>query len=332
MTAARYLGALRRLAGASDKGNMPDIERHILRNHKGSEENVKAKIILPLLTRLGWDIVEDCYFAEEMADIFVEHDGKPAFIIETKGWEQGFDYAQGLEYSVKLKTPWVVFTSGQITEVHHALIMNANRTSPEPVLYVDYPELRKEPDIFDQYLALSAFKDGFPALRGRCQAMLPSPHFGKPWPETEAAYKVLCEGVGFHRAGCASRMTHEEFEEALCTLPPDIQAVYRGLIDSIRNIAKGSARLQCRTSTQGLILQSVDVKREKVGRAKWMMLLEVSPHQRRVAKGMESWRALGLGGELLSALKKVKAPRDAREGQEIVALLAKCLAAVGCVK
>lgn len=309
-----------------------DINRHILRNHKGSEENVKAKIILPLLSRLGWDIVEDCYFEEEMADIFVEHNGTPAFIIEAKGWEQGFDYAQGLEYSVKLKTPWVVFTSGQITEVHHALILNADRKSPEPVLYIDYAEFQKEPDIFGQYLSLAAFKEGFPALRERCQAMLPATHFGKSWEETEAAYKELCESIGFERGGGVSRMTHEELENALCSLPPDIQAVYRGLIGSIRSIAKGSTRLQCRPSTQGLLLCAVDAKREKVGRPKWMMLLEVSPHQRRVAKGMESWGSLGLGGELLSALKKVKAPRDEREGQEIVALLFKCLAAVGCVK
>lgn len=181
---------------------MIDIERHILRNHRGSEENVKVKIILPLLTRLGWDIVDDCYFEEEMADIFVERDGRPALIIETKGWEQGFDYAQGLEYSVKLKTPWVIFTSGQVTEVHHALIMAVNKKNPEPVLYVSYQEFRKEPDIFDQYLSLAEFKKGFPALRERCQAMLPPPYFGKAWEETEAAYKELCKSVGFERVGC----------------------------------------------------------------------------------------------------------------------------------
>lgn len=311
---------------------MLDIERHILRNHRGSEENVKAKIILPLLARLGWDIVEDCYFEEAGADIFVEHGGKPAFIIETKGWEQGFDYAQGLEYSVKLKTPWVMFTSGQIAEVHHALIINTNKKSPEPVLYVDYHELKKEPDIFDQYLSLTAFKQGFSALRERCQAMLPPPHFGKSWAETEAEYKVMCEGVGFRRVGCASRMTPGELEEKLCALPPDIQDVYRGLIDSICSIAKGSTRLRYRPSAQGLMLQAIDGKREKVGRPKWMMLIEVAPHQRRVAKGIENWGSLGLGSELLSALKKVKAPCNAREGQEIVALLSKCLSAVGCLK
>lgn len=311
---------------------MLDIERHILRNHKGSEENVKAKIILPLLGRLGWDIAEDCYFEEEMADIFVEHGGKPAFIIETKGWEQGFDYGQGLEYSVKLKTPWVVLTSGRVTEVHHALIMNADKKNPEPVLYVDYHEFQKEPDTFDRYLSLAAFKEGFPALRERCQAMLPPPYFGKSWEETAVAYKELCEGIGFRRAGCASRMTHEEVEGALCALPPDIQPGYRKIVESLRDIAKGSTRLQCRPSGQGLVLRAVDAKREKVGRAKWMMLLEVAPHQRRVAKGMENWESLGIGSELLSALKKVKAPRDAREGEAIVALLSKCLSAVGLIK
>lgn len=312
---------------------MLDIERHILRNHKGSEENVKAKILLPLLARLGWDIIEDCYFEEEMADIFVEREGKPAFIIEAKGWEQGFDYGQGLEYSVKLKTPWVMFTSGQVTEVHHALIINANKKNPEPVLYVPYHEFHKEPDIFDQYLSLAAFKEGFPALRERCQAMLPPPYFGKSWDETEADYQKFCADIGFTRGPVAGRMTHEELEDALLELPADIQQVYRDLIDSIKVLAKGSARLRWRLNSKAFTLYALDAKREKMGRPnKPMGLLEVVPYRRGIARGFVNWKSLGLDSKLLTALRGLKAPNNAREGEEIVVLLSKCLSSVGLIK
>jgi len=187
-------------------------------------------------------------------------------------------------------------------------------------------------DIFDRYLSLAAFKEGFPALRERCQAMLPQPHFGKPRAATEAAYHALCAEIGFTRGAVAGRMTKEELEDALLELPADIQPVYRGLISALKDFEKASSLLWCRPNSKAFTLYAFDAKREKVGRKKPLGLFEVVPRPRRIAKGLAHWKSLGLESKLLSALRDLKAPSNTREGEEIVSLLAKCLSAVGLLE
>ena len=45
------------------------IDRHILGGKRGAEENVKIKIIVPLLQCLGWDLLDDMHFENAGADI-----------------------------------------------------------------------------------------------------------------------------------------------------------------------------------------------------------------------------------------------------------------------
>jgi hypothetical protein len=62
------------------------IDRHILGGKRGAEENVKIKIIVPLLQCLGWDLLDDMHFEYVGADIVLFSEEKPSIIIETKSW------------------------------------------------------------------------------------------------------------------------------------------------------------------------------------------------------------------------------------------------------
>ena len=45
------------------------VDQHILRGRRGSEENVKTKIVIPLLQAIGWDVLSEMDFERAGADI-----------------------------------------------------------------------------------------------------------------------------------------------------------------------------------------------------------------------------------------------------------------------
>ena len=77
---------------------------NISSGRRGSEENVKIKIVIPLLQFLGYDVVKDMDFEFIGADIvIVDENNTPILIIETKAWEQQLSHYlnQCLEYTLK---------------------------------------------------------------------------------------------------------------------------------------------------------------------------------------------------------------------------------------
>ena len=73
-----------------------DIEKNIRRSHKGKvEENVKIKIVIPLLNLLGYDTLKDLDFEYNVrtkrADIAIELDGKARVSIECKDLSENLD-------------------------------------------------------------------------------------------------------------------------------------------------------------------------------------------------------------------------------------------------
>lgn len=305
-----------------------DIKKHVLRNLSGTEENVKVKIILPLLSRLGWDTTRDCYFEEYKADILVELDGKPAFIVETKGWDQGFHYGQGLEYAVKLGTPWVVFTSGQVTELHHALILKEDLAKPNPVLETSFRELLKNPDGTNQYLSRESFQNGSAALIDRCRPLLPARLRTGNWSESVRAFEELRTQIGFKREPTVSKISTVEFEEALSRLPVHLQGAYGDLARAIHNLADGSDHLRSSRSGKALNLEAIDAKRKMVGRLKWLGLFSVFPAKQTISKSYENWAAFGLPPGLLATLKQMKPPQDAKAAATMIATLSECVRAI----
>ena len=110
------------------------IDRHILGGKRGAEENVKLKLIVPLLQCLGWDLLGDMHFENVGADIVLFSEQKPSMIVETKSWGEVItDHLnQCLEYCFKLKTPWVIVSTGRDTALYCALLNPDNLAVTEP--------------------------------------------------------------------------------------------------------------------------------------------------------------------------------------------------------
>lgn len=136
-----------------------EIGKHIVGEGRGSEENVKIKIIVPLLQFLGYDIVRDIDFEVGGADIVLnDRWHKPFLVIETKTWGTSEKVAsgqhfkrhlkQGLSYSINLEAPYVIISSGQQTSTYSIrnLINNKGNfvSNPKPFLQLNFDELKRK--------------------------------------------------------------------------------------------------------------------------------------------------------------------------------------------
>ena len=119
-------------------------DRHIISGRRGSEENVKIKIVIPLLQYLGYDVVSNMDFEFIGADIvIVDEHNSPILIIETKAWEQQLSHYlnQCLEYTLKLKTPLILISSGQHTSLYSSLINPHNLEKTTPLIDFSFNDL-----------------------------------------------------------------------------------------------------------------------------------------------------------------------------------------------
>ena len=84
----------------------------------GVEENVKLKIIIPLLQLLGYDINKNMDFEHSVrnkrADIGLKINNVLRIIVECKSIEQSLDkhIEQALDYAWKKQVNWVILTNG----------------------------------------------------------------------------------------------------------------------------------------------------------------------------------------------------------------------------
>jgi predicted type IV restriction endonuclease len=96
----------------------------------GVEENVKLKIVLPLLRYLGYDDVTDMdfeHFVEnKRADIAILINGKPKIVVECKSLEKNLDDAisQALNYANKQQIPYILLTNGKEFRLYKPFIEN----------------------------------------------------------------------------------------------------------------------------------------------------------------------------------------------------------------
>ena len=97
----------------------------VKRNRRGRvEENVKIKIIVPLLQLLGYDLVKDLDFEHKVRnknlDIAIEIDGKPSISIECKDLDQNLDshLPQAFNYACWKGFLLLVLTNGREIRVY----------------------------------------------------------------------------------------------------------------------------------------------------------------------------------------------------------------------
>jgi tetratricopeptide (TPR) repeat protein len=102
-----------------------DLAKEVKRNRRGKvEENVKIKIVTPLLTLLGYDVGGDLDFEHKVrnkkADIAVELNGKPRISIECKDLYENLDshLSQAFNYACWKGFLLLVLTNGREIRVY----------------------------------------------------------------------------------------------------------------------------------------------------------------------------------------------------------------------
>lgn len=95
-----------------------NVDKYVRKAYGACEENVKVKIVIPLLNLLGYDTQEDMDFEHHVqnkkADIALQLEGKPKLLIETKDLDAQLDnhVNQGLDYAFNKGVEWVILTNG----------------------------------------------------------------------------------------------------------------------------------------------------------------------------------------------------------------------------
>lgn len=125
-----------------------DILDEVCQGHPtGNEENIKVKIVAPILELLGYDPIRDLDYERHVErgrpDIVVLVDAKPFLIVEAKGLDKDLsDYkAQGLGYARDAGIPWTILTNGVQWDLYKTFIQHVATEDNEPVLTLRSEEL-----------------------------------------------------------------------------------------------------------------------------------------------------------------------------------------------
>lgn len=133
------------------------VDKHVRKAAGRCEENVKIKIVIPLLELLGYNSQQDMDFEHHVenkrADIALLFDNKPKLLVETKDLDETLDnhVNQGLNYAYYKGVEWVVLTNGLEIRIYKSFIPG----TPNPkdrLLFLT--TLQKLPESFDTLLEL----------------------------------------------------------------------------------------------------------------------------------------------------------------------------------
>lgn len=278
--------------------------RDIVAGRRGSEENVKVKIILPLLQFLGYDIIKHLDFERLNADIVIVGDNlEPILVVETKAWEQQIEnhLNQCLEYTFKLKTSFILITSGQHTALYSSLINLDDLAKTKPIIEFSFKDLlnkNAETILSNLYLLISRddLLNGAKKLNQSIASLLPE---SKNMDEVKKEFIKRC--VKFKHKIKAVRITDDDFVELANNYPKEI---YNALIlgkEELYKIAQenDNVRIRYRSKSIGLeYLYSAGPRPKIIG------LIEINPSGGWIAFGMEGW------GKLLSSTKIIEQLKD----------------------
>jgi len=134
-----------------------NIDKYVRKAFGACEENVKIKIVIPLLNLLGYSTQQDMDFEHHVqnkkADIALLSDNKPKFLVETKDLDEQLDnhINQGLNYAYYKGIEWVMLTNGLEIRIYKSFIPGIS--NPKDRLLFE-TTLQKLPEAFDSLLEL----------------------------------------------------------------------------------------------------------------------------------------------------------------------------------
>lgn len=133
-----------------------NVDKYVRKAVGKCEENVKNKIVVPLLELLGYNLQQDMDFEHHVenkkADVALLLENKPKMLVETKDLDESLDdhVDQGLEYAYNKGVEWVILTNGLEIRVYKSFIPNIPKK--DRILFTT--TLEKIPKSFDALLEL----------------------------------------------------------------------------------------------------------------------------------------------------------------------------------
>lgn len=294
-------------------------DKNIISGRRGSEENVKIKIIIPLLQFLGYDIVQDMDFEILGADIvLIDNNSHPVLIVETKAWEKPLtNYLdQCLEYTLKLRTPLIMISSGQQTSLYSSLTNYNNLKSVKPIVEFTFNDLlgEKSHSILGQLKLLIGKENllsGGKLLHQKIIEQLPP---NKTFDETKEEFLNKC--ANFKSIIKTAKITEEDF---IKSARKHSEEVYNCLLlakDEFKRIEKENQNIRLRYRSKEIGLEYLLSSKP---RPKIIGLVGIYPEKPGVAFGLEGWKELKCPLEILQKMKSF--PRFLETKEQVVALV-----------
>lgn len=280
-----------------------ETDRDIICGRRGSEENVKIKIVLPMLQYLGFDIARDADFELLQADIVLRDNNlRPILVIETKAWEEELTrhLAQCLEYTLKLRCPFIIITSGWRTALYSSLGNLQDLGKSKPILEFSLIELtgQRGESLLSQ-LKLLAGKDsllaGAVALLEKIRAQLP------PGQTIETARKeFLDKCAGFKPTIKTFKTSNADFEKSAATHPAETASALLSAKAGLERFAVENPGLELRYRSKEIGLQYLYTSGPRNRNIGLVGILPITAH---IAFGLEGWKDLGCAPDFLARLK-----------------------------
>lgn len=292
-------------------------DKHIICGRRGSEENVKIKIILPLIEYLGFDLIKDTDFELFGTDIVLfDNKHNPIVIIETKAWEQSLtDHLnQCLEYTFKLAVPLILISSGQHFSLYSALGHLEGLKDTKPILNFSFNELMEADGeiILDKLKALigkdEIFQGGI-AINQIINKQL------EPAKSIEMVRKEFTDKcLNYVPIVKTIKINELEFDGVASTHDESIRDLLLWCRDEFQRIARENKNVSLRYRSKEIGLEYL---LNSHPRSKILGLVGIYPEKSKIAFGLENWKKLncpqGYLEKIHSFSRQLKTKEQARD-------------------
>ena len=292
-----------------------DVDKHIVAGRKGNKENIKSKIIVPILQTIGWNLLGDMDFDHQGLDVVLFKDDNPAVIVEVKSWTDILeeDINQYLEYSFRLNCPWVFLSTGQHMALYCTLLNQEDISEAEPVIRFTFEELTgsdgsKILGELDQMLGKKQFFKRNSALYNRVAERLAGQSI------EEAQIEFVKNASQHLRDDRNRQLTVETFLSQLRHHSRQVSGALVYLHSKMVNALQLDSRLELRYRNKGVGLE-FDTPGNPYGET--LNLFDIYPERARVTFGQEGWKKLNISAatfdEMANMPRKAQSFRWARE-------------------
>jgi len=300
------------------------VKDHITADRKGNKENIKSKIIVPILQTMGWHLLRDMDFDHQGLDIVLFKDGNPTVIVEVKSWSDPLeeDINQYLEYSFRLNCPWIFLSTGQHMALYCTLLNQQDLSEAEPILKFSFEDLvgKEGNKILSQFDLMMGKKNFF--KKNSTLYMHVAERLADQ--SIEDAQIEFVKSASQHvRDDRTRQLTVESFLSQLRHHSRQVSGALVYLHSKIVSAQKLNNRLILRYRNKG-----VGLEYEFVGNPgnETLNLFDIYPESARITFGQDGWKKLNITAATFDEMKTV--PRKAQSftwAREVGSLLERAI-------